>query len=132
MHGSITVVKEYGDIPMLVCHPGKINQVIMNILINAIHALQSRSNNKITINTKFIDNNIVLSIKDNAGGIPKEMLDKIWKPFFTTKDSSSGSGLGLFISYNIVKEHHGTITVNSEKDIGTEFVITLPINKDMT
>ena len=129
---NITLIKDYGDIPLLPCHPGKINQVIMNILVNAIHALQSRPNSKITISTKYVNGAIVLSIKDNGAGIPKEILDKIWKPFFTTKTSGSGSGLGLFISYNIIKEHHGTLTVTSELNEGTEFIITLPIDKNRT
>lgn len=124
---NITVVKEYGDVPPILCHPGKINQVIMNILINAIHALQSRPDSKIIIKTQIKDGSIILSIKDNGAGIKKEVLDKIFVPFFTTKHDGLGSGLGLFISNNIIKEHNGTISVTSELEKGTEFIITLPI-----
>lgn len=126
---NITVIKEYENIPLLLCHPGKINQVIMNILINAIHALQNRQNNQIIIKTQSHDDIIFVSIKDNAGGMKQEIVDKIFTPFFTTKQSGMGSGLGLFISNNIIKEHQGTIKVITEQDKGTEFLITLPIRK---
>ncbi|MEO8401007.1 MAG: MASE1 domain-containing protein [Gammaproteobacteria bacterium] len=124
--GHVTVIKEYGIIPTLLCHPGKLNQVIMNLIINAIHALDSQRDGRITIQTKQKDNSIILSIKDNGPGIKKEVLEKIFVPFFTTKQSGLGSGLGLFISSNIIKEHHGTISVTSEVGKGTEFIITLP------
>lgn len=123
---NITVVKEYGQIPLLHCHPGKLNQVMMNILVNAIHALQSRRESKITIHTECKDDSIVLSIKDNGPGIKKEVLEKLFTPFFTTKQEGMGSGLGLFLSYNIIREHNGTIAVKSELEKGTEFIITLP------
>lgn len=124
---NIKIIKDYGDIPPILCHPGKINQVIMNILLNAIHALQSRPDSNIVIKTRRDNDSIIISISDNAGGIKKEVLDKIFIPFFTTKRQSIGSGLGLFISNNIIKEHHGKISVNSELGKGTEFVIILPI-----
>jgi signal transduction histidine kinase len=123
---NISVIKAYGDTPPIYCHPGKINQVIMNILINAIHALQSRSNSKITITTKTKDDAIEIRIADNGPGIKKEILDKIFVPFFTTK-GGLGSGLGLFISSNIIKEHRGSLSVMSELGKGTEFIINLPI-----
>lgn len=125
--GNITVIKEYGAIPLLLCHPGKINQVIMNILVNAIHALQTQRDSKIIIKTESHDAAIILSIKDNGVGIKKEVRDKIFTPFFTTKQNGLGAGLGLFISYNIILEHEGTISVVSEPGQGTEFIITLPI-----
>lgn len=128
--GNITVVKEYGDIPPLLCHPGKINQVMMNILVNAIHALQTRRDGKIIIKTTHDESSITISIKDNASGIKKEVLDKLFTPFTTTKHAGMGSGLGLFLSYNIIKEHRGAIKVQSELGIGTEFIITLPIKKE--
>lgn len=124
---NISIIKEYGDIPSILCHPGKINQVIMNILINAIHALQNRENSKIFIKTTRKDDSIELRIRDNGAGIKKEVLDKIFVPFFTTKRDGVGSGLGLFISSNIIKEHNGTISAVSELGKGTEFIIILPI-----
>jgi two-component system NtrC family sensor kinase len=128
--GNITVVKEYGDIPKLLCHPGKINQVMMNIVVNAIHALQTKRDGKIIIKTKHDENSISIRIKDDASGIKKEVLDKLFTPFTTTKHAGMGSGLGLFLSYNIIKEHHGTIKVESKLGVGTEFIITLPIKKE--
>lgn len=127
---NIRIIKEYGTIPAVLCHPGKINQVIMNILINAIHALQTRQGAEITIKTQSNADSIILSIKDNGSGMKKETIDKLFTPFFTTKKGGLGSGLGLFISYNIIKEHNGNITVTSEPGKGTEFTITLPIKKD--
>lgn len=125
---NIKVVKEYGDdVPTIYCHPGKINQVIMNILINAIHALQTQPASKITIKTQSDQVSLILSIKDNGPGIKKEVLNKMFAPFFTTKNEGLGSGLGLFISQNIIKEHHGKISVTSELEKGTEFIIILPI-----
>jgi two-component system, NtrC family, sensor kinase len=128
--GNVTIVKEYSDTPPLLCHPGKINQVLMNILVNAIHALQTKRDGKIIITTKHDENSLIISIKDNASGIKKEVLDKLFTPFTTTKQAGMGSGLGLFLSYNIIKEHRGTIKVQSEPSIGTEFIITLPIRKE--
>lgn len=130
IESNITVIKEYGDIPQLLCHPGKINQVIMNILVNAIHALQARRASKIIIKTECINNVISISIQDNGPGMKKEVLEKLFTPFMTTKTSGMGSGLGLFISNNIIKEHRGKIKVTSEIDKGTEFLITLPIQEE--
>ncbi len=127
---NITVIREYGDIPPLLCHPGKINQVIMNILVNALHALHTRSNSQIRIKTNYIDHAIEIRIQDNGPGMKQEMLDKIFIPFMTTKPGGMGSGLGLFISNNIVREHRGKIKVTSEVDQGTEFIITLPIQEE--
>lgn len=127
---NITVIKEYGNIPELLCHPGKINQVIMNILVNAIHALQTKRDGKINIKTESKDDSIIISIKDNGPGMKKEVLDKLFTPFMTTKSGGMGSGLGLFLSQNIIKEHYGSIRVKSELEKGTEFVITLPIREE--
>lgn len=124
---NIQIIKEYGKVPSVLCHPGKINQVIMNILINAIHALQTRSTSKIIIKTQSDHDFVIISIKDNGPGIKKEVLEKLFTPFFTTKREGLGSGLGLFLSQNIIKEHNGKISVTSELEKGTEFIIMLPI-----
>lgn len=122
----VSIVKEFGEIPLVPCHAGKINQVIMNILINAIHALQAQGDGKITIQTESKEGSVIIHIKDNGPGIKKEVLENMFKPFFTTKKEGFGSGLGLYISQNIIKEHRGTLSVTSEIGKGTEFVITLP------
>ncbi len=127
---NITIIKEFGDIPPILCHPGKINQVIMNILVNAIHALETTPHSTITIKTTSMDNAVMISIKDNGPGMKKEVLDKLFTPFMTTKVGGMGSGLGLFISNNIIKSHRGKIKVTSELDKGTEFLITLPIQEE--
>ncbi len=126
---NITIVKEYGDIPQLLCHPGKINQVIMNILVNAIYALQTTRDSHIIIKTEKSHDSIKISIKDNGPGMKQEVLEKLFTPFMTTKIEGMGSGLGLFISNNIIKEHHGKINVLSELGEGTEFIITVPIRE---
>lgn len=127
---NISIVKDYGDIPQLRCHPGKINQVCMNILVNAIHALQSRPDSSIIIKTESANDVLTMSIKDNGPGMTKDVLDKLFTPFMTTKAAGMGSGLGLFLSSNIIKEHRGKIKVVSELGKGTEFVITIPIQEE--
>jgi two-component system NtrC family sensor kinase len=126
----IEIIKEYEKLPLIVCYPGQINQVIMNILTNAIQAIKEKG--FITINTKMIDNeNVAISIKDTGTGIAKNNLKHIFDPFFTTKDIGKGTGLGLSISYNIIKEHKGTITVNSEEGKGSCFTVIIPIKQEI-
>jgi len=98
----------------------------MNILINAGHAI-TEEHGTILIKTWADDNNILISIKDDGCGIPKENLRKIFEPFFTTKEVGKGTGLGLSLAYDIVRKHGGNIEVKSEVEIGTEFTITLPL-----
>jgi two-component system, NtrC family, sensor kinase len=141
-HQEITITKEYGKIPLVTCYPGKLNQVFMNILSNAIDALeeynQSRTKEEIKINpneikiyTQVINNNWVrIGIKDNGVGIPQKILSKLFDPFFTTKAVGKGTGLGLSISYQIIVEKHGgRLFCHSEPGLGTEFTIEIPIYK---
>lgn len=121
----IEIVKEYEEIPVINCYPGKINQVFMNLLSNAIHAIKEKG--KIFIKVSKGLNVIQIRIKDTGDGIKESDKAKIFTPFFTTKDPGQGTGLGLSISKNIILEHHGTIEFNSEEKKGTEFIITLPI-----
>lgn len=129
--GKIDVVKNLGNIPMIECYPGKLNQVFMNILNNAIQALQAQNppdkNAKIEVTTFEKDANIIISIKDNGMGMPEEVRKKIFEPFFTTKDVGKGTGLGLSITYSIIEKHSGSIEVVSEVGKGAEFIIRLPI-----
>jgi len=134
---EIQVIKEYGDIPLVECYPGQLNQVFMNLLGNAIDALEQiteknisdSSNPTIWISTKILDNYWVrIRIADNAQGIKKEICQRMFEPFFTTKPQGKGTGLGLSISKQIVEEkHNGRLICNSEIGKGTEFLIDIPI-----
>jgi PAS domain S-box-containing protein len=120
------VVKEYGDIPDIECLPSQLNQVIMNLLVNAAHAMGDQ-HGKITIRTGAEGDNIWIDVADNGHGIPKEIQSRIFDPFFTTKPIGKGTGLGLSLSYGIVQKHRGRIELQSEVGKGTTFRITLPI-----
>jgi PAS domain S-box-containing protein len=121
------VNKEFGKLPELFCMPNQLNQVFMNILVNAGHAITGDSG-IIRINTCADEHNIHVSIRDNGCGIPEEHLKRIFEPFFTTKDVGKGTGLGLSLSHDIIKKHKGTLEVKSKVGEGTEFVITLPLD----
>ena len=120
------VEKNYGELSDYYCYPNQINQIFMNLLINAGHAIE-HDNGLINIKTWNDENNIYISIKDNGKGIPKENLNKIFQPFFTTKEIGKGTGLGLSLVYDIIKKHKGNIDVKSKVGVGTEFTITLPL-----
>lgn len=121
----IEIIKDYDHkIPEIYCYPGKINQAFMNILSNAIEAIDGKG--IIWINTAYSNSEIIVSIKDNGAGIPKDVLKKLYDPFFTTKDVGKGTGLGLSITYGIIKDHKGKIKAHSEQGKGSEFIITLP------
>jgi len=119
------VVKNYGEIPQISCLPSQINQVFMNLLVNAAHAIER--DGLITITTGTNDANVWVEISDNGSGIEKENINKLFDPFFTTKPVGSGTGLGLSLSYSIIKKHGGEIAVESEPGEETTFRITLPI-----
>ncbi|SIT06664.1 7TM diverse intracellular signaling domain-containing protein [Belliella pelovolcani] len=131
MSGRIKVIKEYNEIPMIECLAGKINQVFMNIITNAIHALQdhldTNPNPEITIRTKQIGDHIQIEIADNGPGMPESVKQRIFEPFFTTKAVGKGTGLGLSIVYTIIENHKGTLEVDTSEGQGTNFIITLPI-----
>lgn len=120
------VVKLYGEIPDIECLPSELNQVFMNLLVNAAHAIRAERG-IITIRTGTQDGQVWIEIQDNGEGIPKENLGRIFDPFFTTKPVGKGTGLGLSLSYGIVKKHCGVIDVFSEAGVGTRFRVTLPI-----
>ncbi|XZN95798.1 MAG: sensor histidine kinase [Microcoleus sp.] len=139
---EISIIKEYGELPLLECYPGQLNQVFMNIIANAIDALdesnQGRSYeqikahpNVITVKTELglPPNRVVIRISDNGPGIPESVKQNIFNPFFTTKSLGKGTGLGLSISRSIVVEKHGgAIDCISKPEGGTEFIIEIPIN----
>lgn len=119
------VVKELGDIPDLVCYPMKLNQVFMNLLVNAAHAVEGKGT--VTVRTWHADDNIFVQVSDTGCGIPKESLDKIFEPFFTTKPVGKGTGLGLSIAASIIAEHNGEISIDTEVGKGTTFTVRLPM-----
>ena len=116
---------QLGDIPAITCFPQQINQVVMNLVMNGIQAIEDYG--KIVIRTVVEANGVRLEISDNGGGIPEDLLLKIFDPFFTTKDVGSGTGLGLHIVYNIVNRHGGVIDVDSKVGRGTTFIVHLPL-----
>jgi PAS domain S-box-containing protein len=123
---QINIEKKYGKIPPINCYPGKLNQVFMNILNNAISAIGLEG--EIQIKTYCDNDNVYISIRDNGPGMTEEVKNRIFEPFFTTKEVGQGTGLGLSIGYGIMKNHKGKITVKSKPGDGTEFIIQLPSN----
>jgi PAS domain S-box-containing protein len=120
------VKKEYGALPLIKCYPQELNQVFLNLLMNACQAIEKQG--EIGIKTWKEDDAVFISISDTGYGIPQENLNRLFEPFFTTKDVGKGTGLGLSISYDIVKKHKGDITVQSEIGKGTEFTVKIPVN----
>ena len=122
----IRILKEYASIPKYKCYPGKFSQLIMNLLVNAIQAIENEG--LITIKTYLSQDKteLFIAIKDNGCGIPDEIKEKIFEPFFTTKEVGKGIGLGLSIVFGIVEQHNGRITLLSKVNEGTEFIIALP------
>ncbi|TVP56666.1 MAG: GAF domain-containing protein [Nodularia sp. (in: Bacteria)] len=137
---NIQIIKEYGDLPLVECYAGQINQVFMNVLSNAIDALEHPKKSQstphigqITIHTAVSEfahqvKTVVIRITDNGEGIPASVQQRVFDPFFTTKPVGKGTGLGLSISYQIVVDkHHGIFKCNSQPNIGTEFWIEIPL-----
>jgi len=120
-----TVVKEYGHPPLVECVPGQINQVLMNLVVNASQAFPERG--QITLRTGEEGMYVWIEVEDNGIGIPPENQQRIFEPFFTTKPVGTGTGLGLSVCYNIIRKHEGDLTVRSEVGKGTCFRILLPI-----
>jgi PAS domain S-box-containing protein len=123
---DITLTKSFGKIPPISCYPGKLNQVYLNLLINAKHAIKGKGT--INLTTFARDNKVHIVINDSGIGIPKQNLAKIFDPGFTTKGRGVGAGLGLSICYQIIQEHRGEIKAKSEVGKGTEFTIILPMD----
>jgi signal transduction histidine kinase len=121
----VTVVKQYdATLPPVECHPGQLNQVFMNVLSNALHAIDGAGT--ITITTRNHPGHVELCFADTGRGMEAEVKGKIFEPFFTTKEVGKGTGLGLSISYGIIQKHRGTIAVESSPGAGATFRITLP------
>jgi two-component system, NtrC family, sensor kinase len=125
------IIKEYGEIPPVECVQSQINQVIMNLVVNASHAMGPQRG-KIFIRTGRNEGTVWIEVEDSGSGIPKDVLPRIFDPFYTTKPVGKGTGLGLSLSYGIVQKHHGSITVQTELGKGTLFRVTLPIKQTPT
>jgi two-component system, NtrC family, sensor kinase len=125
----IVVEKYYASLPKIQCYPGLLNQVFMNLIGNAIDALESVEQAIITITSRQINQQVEIIIADNGKGIPETLLPQIFNPFFTTKEIGKGTGLGLSISHQIITErHHGSLICRSSNQ-GTQFIITIPIEQ---
>ncbi|SFU16596.1 hypothetical protein SAMN04489724_4574 [Algoriphagus locisalis] len=131
MPTRIRIIRDFGELPMVECLAGKINQVFMNIINNAVHALADHidtiSDPKIELRTKSLGDFVSIEISDNGPGMPEHVKQRIFEPFFTTKAVGKGTGLGLSIVYSIIENHKGTLEVITEEGQGTTFKITLPI-----
>jgi signal transduction histidine kinase len=121
----IQIRREYADLPPVYCHPGKLSQVFMNLLVNACQAIPAQG--EIAIRTYSNGDRVFVEIKDDGVGIETKYQAKVFEPFFTTKPVGKGTGLGLSISYGIIQQHRGTIELESEKGKGTTFRICLPV-----
>jgi two-component system NtrC family sensor kinase len=126
--GRIEVERHYGEIEMLTCLAGELNQVLMNIIANAIDAIDAGDGpGRITIATQQQNDHFVIRIRDTGKGIPEEIRNRIFEPFFTTKPIGQGTGLGLAISYGIMKAHQGSMEFSSKTGEGTEFTLKIPV-----
>ncbi|HMK59887.1 MAG TPA: ATP-binding protein [Dissulfurispiraceae bacterium] len=117
--------RDYGNLPLTVCNAGQLNQVFMNVLINAAQAIETMG--EIIVKTWCDSSQIYVRISDTGSGIPPEKIERIFEPFFTTKAVGQGTGLGLSIAYDIIKKHKGEITVDSILGKGTTFTFSIPI-----
>ena len=125
LKSRIRIVKCFGDIPEIECYPNELNQVFMNILVNAAQAIKHRG--EITVKTWREGDRVKIAISDTGIGIPPENLSKVFDPGFTTKGVGLGTGLGLSICYKIIQDHRGTIEGESSEQ-GTTFTISIPLN----
>ena len=129
------VVKRYGDLPQVQCLSSELNQVFMNLFVNAAHAMPGGEKGRGTIQVSTgtgmgeLGDEVWVEIEDNGCGIAPENLGRIFDPFFTTKAVGQGTGLGLSLSYGIVKKHHGRLEVSSEPGQGTRFRVTVPVSQ---
>ncbi|KVF78084.1 histidine kinase [Burkholderia sp. FL-7-2-10-S1-D7] len=121
------IVREYGDVPQVECLPSQLNQVFMNLLVNAAHAIAVRG--VITIRTSSDGEQVSIAISDTGTGMTPDVVRRIFDPFFTTKPVGQGTGLGLSVSHGIVERHRGAIDVTSEPGRGTTFCVRLPIRR---
>jgi signal transduction histidine kinase len=126
------IIREYGELPKVECNLSQLNQVFMNLLVNASHAIADRGSITIKTGSNVANATVWVEIKDTGCGISPENFKRIFDPFFTTKPVGKGTGLGLSLSYGIIQRHHGQIDLDSTLGVGTTFRITLPINQSVS
>ena len=120
-----TLERDFSDVPNILCYPQQLNQVFLNLLVNAAQAMEKQG--VITVRTWHEDDNVFVSVRDCGKGMTDEVMNRIFEPFYTTKELGKGTGLGLSISADIVRKHGGEITVQSEVGVGTLFTVRLPL-----
>jgi signal transduction histidine kinase len=134
LNNNIKVIKHYGSLPLVECYAGKLNQVFLNIISNAVYAVQKQFGDKpggqITIETSHDETFVFVTFKDNGVGMDERTQQKIFEPFFTTKNVGEGTGLGMSISYNTIKKHNGNIIMQSTPHQGSMFRLEIPIKFD--
>jgi signal transduction histidine kinase len=127
---------DLGDVPMINCHGGQINQVVLNLVVNAAHAIGdvvagSQNKGLITVKTYQEGTDVIISVGDSGPGIPEEVRDRIFEPFFTTKEVGRGTGQGLSLAHHIVvRGHGGSITFDTQLGVGTTFTVRLPLGRE--
>ncbi len=126
----IEIQKDYQPIPLVECNVGEISQVFMNIIVNAVHAVNNKGSIRIRTGLAGDKLKVFVSIRDSGTGISENIIKRIFDPFFTTKPLGKGTGLGLSISYKLVEKHHGSIEVNSEPGRGSEFIVKIPVKQE--
>ncbi len=122
----ITIIKEFGDIPLVVCYAAELNQVFFNLIQNAIQSILGKG--QITIRTFMENNNVCIQVADTGIGIPQKQIKNLFEPIFSKKETRVKVGMGLFICLNIIKKHHGQMNVESKVGNGSTFTILLPKN----
>jgi len=125
----IVVERVYGDVPQIECYPGQLNQVFMNLLVNAIQAIPGSGTITVEVSRAIVGDGLEIRIRDSGVGMTPDVQRRIFEPFFTTKEVGEGTGLGLSISYGIIERHRGHLSVESTPGVGTTFVIQLPLRQ---
>jgi signal transduction histidine kinase len=125
LRGRIEVIRDLAELPTIPCYPNRLNQVFMNLFVNAIQAISGKG--QIRVKTRLENQQVQIAISDSGSGIKPEHLARIFDPGFTTKGVGIGTGLGLSISARIIQDHRGSISVESELGKGTTFLISLPL-----
>lgn len=129
LRDSVSLRLDLQTLPRIVCNPNQINQVFLNLILNAKHATQGRDKPNVHVGTKLEDNVISITIADNGCGMSEEVQKEIFVPFFTTKPIGQGTGMGLAIAYGIIQDHAGEIRVKSKEGVGTAFEVRIPVDQ---